>query len=210
MMNESLQKSAQYVSVGYSTGLLRDPKENSVKGQKQPGWWIRAGQDFYELDPISTALWLRAQIPMSFQALVETIAHFQVDRLQAITELLDEHLLISLPFEQHSPSESLLSLRALPQGVGLGQSATNPSQYQIGTLYGDVAVTCDFTDYIFWTFCDGQRSLREIMVATARHLKCEENPIKVKMSRFLPALLRTRVVALDRLTQTGESFHVMD
>lgn len=92
----------------------------------------------------------------------------------------------------------------VPQGVGLGQSTTEPSQYQIGTLYGEVAATCDFSDYIWWTFCDGQRSVSDIIHATAKHLNCAEDLIQDKMIALLPVWLQTRVIGLDRPVQSEE------
>lgn len=210
MNSEKNQESPRYISIGYSVGVLGDSNGHPIGSQKQPAWWIRAGRQFYALDPASTKLWLRSQATASLPALEAAAAHLNVDSHKTIDDMLKEQLLALLPSEGDSISGAFWNLRPLPQGVGLGQSIENPSNYQIGTLYGEIAVTCDFVGYIIWTFCDGQRSLRSVIKATAQHLNCDEMVVTANLIQLLPLLLKTRVVGLDCEFQSGESDHVVD
>ena len=57
---------------------------------------------------------------------------------------------------------------------------------------------------------DGQRSLQDIVTATAHHLHCTDGQIASKVPHWLSALLETRVIALEHGILAGEFTHVLD
>jgi len=189
-----------FLAVGFPIGLLAAANDVDPLNHGDPLFWIRFGDKFHGVMPLSMLIWLRATTPASgeeiYQYLLENKFIESPDTLLfQLNELLDEGLIVS--FNQTKLSTKIMSLRVIAQGLGLGINPDNSQEFLIGHFDGRPVAGLDFVSYILWMYFDGLRTLQQAIKDAGTFLQVEQGALIGHVSSLLVVLLKTRSVYLD-------------
>ena len=96
-----------------------------------------------------------------------------------------------------SDARDFAQLRVLPTGLGAGQTDPTTSHCSLLTRDGHPALTLDVVSYIFWTLCDGIRSVAAACDETARRTEHPLTEVQRHAAALLPRLAAHGLILLD-------------
>lgn len=181
----------KYISVGQPLGYLGP----SASPTDQVAFWLRRGDEFLSLSGNTFRLWAQMQTPQSEKAVVES----RPDLIDTISEdlaiLLQEQLAVVLPAD---PREFLswTSIRALPQGFGTGLSDDDPTSFEVMVGH-QVLIRLSAVGYFFWAYCDGRRSIAEVIQAVGNHFEISTETVLSYLPSLLEGMLASGAIRLD-------------
>jgi hypothetical protein len=188
-----------FLAVGFPIGMILNNDGSDMFTGKEPVYWVRFGGRLKALDRPGTHVWLQCMAPkkgaevekfLLDNGIVETME----DCASEMLDLLKNKLIV--PFDEGS-FDSLFDLYVYSQGTGLGNDLEDPSHYSIGELDGKLSASVDFIGFIFWTLCDGSRTLREIIHATSQTLNIDESVFSNQLYSWLMCFAMARVIYFD-------------
>jgi hypothetical protein len=150
--------SSSYAAIGIPQGLITDQETGEVGGA------VRRGGELVTLDPVGYGMWTTLLTPLT-PGSAEAIASARGwgDAGPVISRLESASLLARIDRKQVT-NGTLLPLRPIPLGCGLGNPGGDPARFEIqnATLSRPAPMSLDVVSVMFWWEFDGASSLQEI------------------------------------------------
>lgn len=198
---ERLGAGPSYAAVGIPQGIIVDRANGEMAGG------VRRGGELVSLDSAEYGLWTILLTPMTATAVTAAVPSHDWSHLdQSIARLRELDLLVTIE-PGKSMGSGLERLRALPLGVGMGNSTGDPDRFEIqnATLSLPVPVSLDVVAVMFWWEFDGTRSLREIAERVAARIPGMSIDLAdAVVTQLAYGLMASRLMYLDYPVPRGE------
>ena len=142
--------------------------------------------------------WLQCRVPTAYETL-RVAGTADEDFEQNLHDLWMAGLIVSWNQVTQSANPLHKQIRPVPLGLGNGAKMSDPTRFEIivGSI---VALTTDVLHYVFWQYCDGIRSLANMLKATATYFAWPLDQVYQAILPTLDIFLSTGVMALDALS----------
>jgi hypothetical protein len=150
--------SSSYAAIGIPQGLITDQETGEVGGA------VRRGGELVTLDPVGYGMWTTLLTPLTpGSAAAIASARGWGDAGPVIGRLESASLLARIDRKQVT-NGTLLPLRPIPLGCGLGNLGGDPGRFEIqnATLSHPAPMSLDVVSVMFWWEFDAASSLQEI------------------------------------------------
>lgn len=189
---------ALYAAVGIPQGVLVDSESGEAAGA------VRRGGELVSLEPAEYVLWTMLMTPATREMASDLATQLGLDTVDEALERLEDQELLAAFDPDAGMDIRVASLRPLPLGFGLGNSAGDSAIFQIqnATMSLPSPARLDVISAMLWWDFDGTRSLRECAtrlessVATLSQDQSEKAVMQLTMG-----LMTVKLLYLDSTSQ---------